>query len=247
MTTEEKVALAARVETVYPANQAAEDCKFSHYRVAWRVEHGKAILVAYRIFRKGNEFGKPAGLIGRGEFGFEIMIALAYQVYVVGLSIDKACQMLNFFEQLKLRKSQADALLNQLARAWESEFETLCTLLANSAVVHSDETNWSIKSVWAFLNDQLTVMFYGVHKNAATLKQIIDKRHFDGTMVTDNASVYQGFSRSQKCWAHLLRKAIKLTLEDPASKDYRKLTDALLAIYRDAKKSASDGRLQVTA
>jgi len=170
------------------------------------------------------------------------MIALAYQVYVVGLSIDKACQLLNFFEQLRLRKSQADALLNQLARAWESEFETLCELLANSAVVHCDETSWSINSVWAFLNEHLTVMFYGVHKDGDTLAAILDKSQFKGTLVSDNAAVYQGFTSSQKCWAHLIRKAIKLTLEDPASKAYRALTDELLSIYRDAKKLSSDGR-----
>ena len=125
-----------------------------------------------------------------------------------------------FFEQLKLRKSQADALLNQLAQQWESEFETLCDLLANSAVVHCDETSWSINSVWAFLNEKLTVMFYGVHKDAATLEQILDKSAFAGTLVSDNAAVYQGFTKSQKCWAHLIRKAIKLTLEDSDNKAY---------------------------
>jgi transposase len=36
-----------------------------------------------------------------------------------------------------------------LSRHWQHEFEGLCTLLANSLVVHSDETSWSINSVWA--------------------------------------------------------------------------------------------------
>ncbi|MEZ6130208.1 MAG: hypothetical protein R3C59_16100 [Planctomycetaceae bacterium] len=73
-------------------------------------------MPTYEIYRCGNEYGKPAGLPGRGEFGIEIMVALAYQVDVVGVSIDKACRLLNFFEQLKLRKSQADALRNALQR-----------------------------------------------------------------------------------------------------------------------------------
>lgn len=242
MTTAEKVKLAVRTEVVYPTGCSRADCRRSHDRVAWRLENGRAVLVAYKIYRYRNEFGKPVGLVGRSEFGIEIMVSLAYQVYIVGLSIDKACQLLNFFEQLKLRKSQADALLNQLARAWESEFETLCTLLANSAVVYCDETSWSIHSVWAFLNDQLTVLFYGVHKDGATLQEILDKSAFAGTLVSDNAAIYQGFTSSQKCWAHLLRKAIKLTLEDPTNQEYRTLVDELLSIYRDAKKLAADGR-----
>ena len=47
------------------------------------------------------------------------MLAIAYQVYVVGLSFDKVCLLMHFFQNLKLRKSQADALLKQLARQAE--------------------------------------------------------------------------------------------------------------------------------
>jgi len=122
------------------------------------------------------------------------------QVYTLGLSLDKACQVLGFFQGLCLKKSQANALLNQLARSWEQEFDTLCMLLANSAVVYSDETGWSINSVWAFLTDMLTVMFYGVHKDGQTLQQILDKATFAGVLVSDDAAIYRDFSKSQKCW-----------------------------------------------
>ena len=172
----------------------------------------------------------------------EILIALAYQVYTLGLSLDKACQVLGFFQGLSLTKSQANALLNQLARTWETEFDTLCMLLANSVIVYCDETGWSINSVWAFLTDTLTVMFYGVHKDGQTLQQILDKATFDGVLISDDAAIYQGFSKSQKCWAHLIRKAIKLTLQDPENIIYREFADSLLAIYRSAKRVARDQR-----
>ncbi len=240
--TAEKIARAARTEQVYPDDCNPEDCKLSHTRVAWRLEDGGAVLVAYEIYRRGNKYGQPPGLPGRGEFGMEILIALAYQVYTLGLSLDKACQVLGFFQGLSITKSQANALLNQLARSWETEFDTLCTLLANSAVVYCDETGWSINSVWAFLTDTLTVMFYGVHKDGQTLQQILDKATFDGVLISDDAAIYQGFSKSQKCWAHLLRKAIKLTLQAPENKTYREFTDSLLEIYRTAKRVTKDQR-----
>ena len=242
LSTSEKIARAARTEKVYPDDCDPQDCKFSHTRVAWRLEDGRAVLIAYEIYRRGNNYGQPPGVPGRGEFGMEILIALAYQVYTLGLSLDKACQVLGFFQGLSLKKSQANALLNQLARTWEKEFDTLCMLLANSAVVYCDETSWSINSVWAFLTDTLTVMFYGVHKDGQTLQQILDKATFDGVLVSDDAAIYQNFSKSQKCWAHLLRKAIKLTLQDPENKSYREFTDSLLAIYRRAKRIAKDQR-----
>lgn len=242
ISTADKIKQAERTEAIYPEDASRCDCTFSHTRVAWRLENGRAVLVAYDIYRYRNQFGRIEGILGRSEFGIEIVLALAYQVYCLGLSIDKACQVLSFFQQLKLKKSQADRLLNQLSRAWETEFESLCTILANSAVVYCDETSWSINSVWAFLNEHVTVAFYGVNKDAQTLAAIINKEVFQGTIVSDDAAVYQNFNEAQKCWAHLIRKAIKLTLTSPDEPVYRQLADELLAIYRDAKRISVDGR-----
>jgi transposase len=241
--TADKIKQAQRTEAIYPDGVKPDDCTLSHTRVAWRLENGRAILVAYEIYRYRNQFGRIEGVLGRSEFGIEIVLALGYQVYCLGLSIDKACKVLSFFQQLSLKKSQADRLLNQLSKAWESEFESLCTILANSAVVYCDETSWSINSVWAFLNEHVTVAFYGVHKDAQTLAAVIDKEVFKGTLVSDDAAVYQGFDEAQKCWAHLIRKAIKLTLTSPEDSRFRQLADGLLGIYRDAKRISSDGRM----
>lgn len=244
LTTAQKVAQAERTERVFPKDVPEQECRYSHTRPVWRLESGRAVLVAYEVYRgPGNRYGTVPGVLGRSEFGIEIVIAIAYQVYVVGLSFDKVCLLMNFFQNLKLRKSQADALLNQLARAWEGEFENLCTLLAHSAVVHADETSWSINSVWAFLSEQVRVLWFGVHKDAATLQQILDPATFGGIVISDDAAVYANFTHSQKCWAHLLRKAIKLTLLEPENAAYRELADGLLAIYREACRVQRDRRL----
>jgi len=227
ISTAEKITKAERTEKVYPEGIDPEQCKLSHTRVVWRFENGRSVLIAYEVYRCGNSFGQPPGVLGRSEYGIEILISLAYQVYCLGLSLDKACKVMRFFQSLQLTKSQADSLLNQLARSWEKEFDAICMLLANSAVVYSDETGWSINSVWAFLTDKITLMFYGVHKDGDTLQQILDKEVFEGIIVSDDASIYQGFSKSQKCWAHLLRKAIKLTLQAPEGETYRAFADSL--------------------
>jgi hypothetical protein len=238
----EKRNLASRTETVFPAGVEPASCRFSHTRYVWRLEQGKAVLVAYEIYRLGNQFGRIPGALGRSEYGLEIILAIAFQVYVVGLSFDKVCVLMNFFQGLKLRKSQVDALLYRLSQEWEQEFDCLCGLLAHSAVVHADETSWSIHSAWAFLSEQARLVLFGVHKDAATLKQILDPETFAGIVVSDHAAVYDNFSKTQKCWAHLLRKAIKLTLLEPENSDYRQLTDRLLEIYRAACRLQRDGR-----
>lgn len=244
LTTAEKLAMAKEHESVYPEGVEREQCRFSHRRPVWRLIDGRAVLVAYTVYRgPRDEYGQIPGTLGRSEYGLEIIVAIAFLVYQVGLSLDKVCLVLNFFQDLPLGKSQVNALLRQLGRHWEGEFDRLCTLLAHSAVVHTDETSWSINSVWAFLSEKARVLFFGVHKDAETLKQVLDVRTFSGIVISDDAAVYRHFSRSQKCWAHLLRKAIRLTLLCPDHAVYRELADELLAIYRTAVRIQGDGRL----
>ncbi len=149
---------------------------------------------------------------------------------------------------LPLAKSQADALLRQLAQHWEGEYETLCDLLAHAAVVYLDETGWKVGkdncSLWAFITDLQRVFLFGCHKDDATLDKMLPPDVFEGIGVSDDYAVYQNrFVQGQKCWAHLLRKAIKLALLYPRKKKYRRFLDRLLDIYRDAKRVAQDGRL----
>jgi len=244
VSTADKVAQAERTEAVFPTDVPSDACWLSHVRPVWRLENGRAVLVAYQIYRgPGNRYGQIPGVLGRSEYGLEIVTEIAYLVYIVGLSFDKVCDLLNFFQNLRLRKSQANTLLYQLSRDWEREFDWLCTLLANSLVVHADETGWSLNSVWAFLSEKARVLLFGVHKDAATLKKVLDPASFAGIVISDDAAVYAHFTQAQKCWAHLLRKAIKLTLQDPNNAAYRTFTDRLLEIYREACRVQRDGRL----
>src|SRR5271168_4878375 len=82
-----------------------------------------------------------------------------------------------------------------------------------------------------------------VPKDAETLQALIDPAMFVGILISDDAAVYANFTAAQKCWAHLLRKAIKLTLQAPNDPDYRTFADRLLEIYRSACRVQRDGRL----
>jgi hypothetical protein len=247
LTTADKLKLAQRTEKAFPDGVPQQDCHLSHTRPVWRLQEGRAVLVAYEIYRgPKNQYGQIPGALGRSEFGLEIIVEIAYFVYVIGLSFDKVCLTLKFLQNLPLGKTQADSLLKQLSRHWQHEFDGLCTLLANSLVVHADETSWSINSVWAFLSEKARLVFFGVHKDGDTLGQILDPLTFGGVVISDDAAVYANFSQSQKCWAHLLRKAIKLTLQEPDNQEYRQFTDRLLEIYRRACRVQRDGRLSAT-
>jgi Transposase IS66 family. len=247
--TELKFAEAERIDEIYPDNVRHADCHVVRERAVWRLEDGRAVRVGYRIFAgpDGKEPRIP-GVTPRCEHGLEILIVLAFLVYIIGISLDKACAVLRFFCQLPLAKSQADALLRQLARHWESEFDALCELIAHAAVVYMDETGWKVGdvgcSLWAFATDWQRLFIFGCRKDDATLDKILPPDVFDGVGVSDDYSVYRDrFRVAQKCWAHLLRKLIRLALLYPRRKRYQRLLDELLTLYGDAKRIAADQRL----
>ena len=242
--TAEKIRDADTTEEVLPDGVDRQDAEFHRERFAIRLIDNRAVSLVYRIFKQRgtSNVARVPGLLSRCEFGIEILVLIATLVYLFRLSIARTCLLLRFFCGLQLSASQADSLLNRLAREWEPEFEVIAELLAHQAVVRADETSWSINSVWGFLSNTLCVMVFGCRKDAFTLEQLLSKSAFQGTLCSDNAAVYEGFSQAQKCWAHLLRKAIRLTMLVPDEDRYRTLLDGLLELYRDARKVKQDRR-----
>jgi transposase len=247
--TELKFADAHHVEDIYPADVPHADCRLLRERAVWRLRDNHAVLVGYRLFgRPGGPEPAIPGLTPRCEYGIEILVVLAFLVYVIGLSLAKACAVLAFFCHLPLSRSQADALLRQLAQHWQGQFDTLCALIALAAVVYMDETGWKVGTegcaLWTFASAGQRVFLFGCHKDAATLDAVLPPDVFRGIGVSDDAAVYRDrFTQAQKCWAHLLRKAIRLALLYPRKGRYQHFLDGLLELYRDAKRAAADGRL----
>ena len=243
-----KVAQAEVFENIYPEGVDPSECRLARERAVWRILDNKARLVAYRIYMgpDGKEPRIP-GVLPYSEYGIEVSVTLAFLIYQIGISFEKACVVMGFFTQLDLDKSQADSLLNQLAKHWETDFACLCSLIAHAAVVYMDETGWKVNnqscSLWMFATETLRVFLFGCHKDQATLDAMLPPDVFEGIGVSDNAAVYSKFQQAQKCWAHLLRKAIRLALLYPNNERYQKFLDELLSIYYDAKRAAKDGRL----
>jgi hypothetical protein len=95
-----------------------------------------------------------------------------------------------------------------------------------------------------FLTQLHTVLLFGCRKDAATLDKMLPPDLFQGIGVSDDAAVYaERFRAGQKCWGHLLRKAIKLCLLYPEKTAYAEYLDALLNIFRRGQRAREDRRL----
>lgn len=161
----------------------------------------------------------------------EVILILSFLHYWIGVSQETSIRVMNFFTGLELSKSQADSLFNQLADDWEQQHDAIAELIALQMVVYIDETGWKVGTKacypWIFSTAEHVLFRCGVSRKATEATDVLRDR-FDGIGVTDNYAAYKNlFSEHQLCWAHLIRKAIKLVLQNPDETEYAEFLDQL--------------------
>ena len=232
-------------------NADRQQCIFRREQFAWRLINGRAVYVAYNIhdLPDSKELPLPTGLRNsRSEFGIEVILTLAFLHYWIGVSIDNAREIMRFFTGLELPKSQADSLLSQLAADWDEQYDTIAELIALSMIVYIDETGWKVGKrscyTWAFSTAMHVLFRCGVGRGKDEAEKVLGQ-FFTGIGVTDDYAAYKSlFSKHQLCWAHLIRKSIKLALMHPENKEYATFLDELCDIYHRAVRYQKDGRLR---
>lgn len=237
---------------IYWEKDNLDECVLHRTQFAWRIIDGKALYIGYNIYDLPNskQLPLPIGLRNsRSEYGIEIILILAFLHYFIGVSIDKARDIMQFFMGLSLSKSQADSLLSQLASDWNEQYDTIAELIALSLVVYIDETGWKVgkKScyTWVFSTAMHVLFSCGVGRSKTEAEKILGSV-FAGIGVTDDYAAYKKlFTTHQICWAHLIRKAIKLALQHPDEKQYARFLDELFCIYQEAVRCQKDGRLSI--
>jgi transposase len=230
-----------REEHIYPDGIPHHKCTEAYTRYVIHIKNGQQDIVLYHLYQEKwtNNVAQLPHVLPRGEFGLEVAVMLAFLVYLIEVSIDQSRSIMRVFTGVELSRSQADALLNQLSTLWEAEMDNIATILTVALLVHIDETGWQVgKSnsyAWIFTNLTHTLYLFGQDRSDQTLEQILS-RQFGGVVITDFYSTYENyFKHQQKCWAHVLRDAIKLTLLHPDNKEYQRFFERLHTIFRAAK------------
>ena len=249
-TNEAKRKLATLEMDVYPDGVPQDKCIRHRSQLVWRMLDGKAVYICYHIYDVPESQNLPLPPAVRNqqcEFGIEIILILAFLHYWIGVSLDNACQIMEFFTGLKLPKSQADALLNQLAKDWNEQYDTIAELIALQMIVYIDETGWRVGKTscytWVFSTAMHVLFRCGVSRKKEEATDVLGES-FEGIGVTDDYNAYKKlFSKHQLCWAHLIRKAIKLVLQNPNEPQYATFLDQLCLIYDDAKGFQRDDQL----
>lgn len=240
---QEKLQTVQFTENVYPEGIPPDECTLVSQRIVTRLKDGKKQVYLYRIYRKkwGFEQGKLPEVLGKSEYGIEVAVIFAFLVYGLKLSQDQSRMVLNFFCELQIEKSQAESLLNQLGKSWEQEFDTLADLIVLSMLLYIDETGWKIGKencyTWIFRSLNHTLLLFGEKRDESVLDRILPLGKFKGIGITDCYKIYEKrFDSAQKCWAHFLRKIIKLMLLYPEKNEYADFFEQLYGVFQEGKK-----------
>jgi transposase len=246
----EKLREVTQEEHIYPEGVPAGQCILVYRRIVTHIQEGKKEVVLYHIYRKkwGKEQGKLPHVMPKGEYGVEVGVILAFLIYTIGVSHAQAKQILSFFCDVELGDSQINTLLDQVSKLWKKDFDRLCNLMLLALVVHVDETGWKEGKkrcyTWLFKSISHTVLLYGQRRNEEVLDKILPRETFKGIGITDCYKIYENyFPKAQKCWAHFLRKIIKLMLLHPGKQHYRRFFESLYRIFSKAKELKQDSKL----
>jgi hypothetical protein len=247
---ETKPTLADLVIDIFPEDAKKSRCILRHEQFVWRLIEHKAKYVHYRIYAPADAVELPVipGVRkAQCEYGIEFLLMLAHHVYWLGLSMDKARELVRFYTDVDIPKSQVDSLLYQLSNDWKDEYENIAKRIAVASILYIDETGWKVgkKHCYTWVFGTFADVYYrcGVGRGKDVLTEVLGEK-FDGTGVSDDYAAYDSiFSKHQLCWAHFLRKAIELMLRYPENQSYKKFYLRLLLIYRRAKRYREDRRL----
>lgn len=123
-----------------------------------------------------------------------------------------------------------DQTLRQSAGQVAPVEEALLNAVAQSPLLHVDETGWQegALSLWFWVFCEVDVVIYWVGSRAKDMFVNSLPEGFTGQLMSDGYSVYRYDENRLRCWAHLLRKARGLA--EATCRLTRKVGGALLAM-----------------
>ena len=112
------------IEKIFPEGVVRSRCVLRREQFVWRLVGHEAKYVHYQIFAPPDATEEPDIPGVRNPkccYGIEFILMLAHHVYWLGLSMDKARELVRFYTDVDIPKSQVDSLLYQLSRDWNRQ------------------------------------------------------------------------------------------------------------------------------
>jgi transposase len=175
------------------------------------------------------------GHLGHARFDAGLHAAVTTLHVLARLPYRLIQAVLQWLYGLTLSVGEIRAMCHRVAEAGQPAYTALKAEIRGSPHVHIDETGWRESGqhgyLWAFVTK--TVQYFERHATRSSqVPRDVLGEDFDGTIGCDGYVGYDALLRwLQRCWAHWLRYAHRLTTKYPEAAAAHAWADALHALY----------------
>ena len=143
----------------------------------------------------------------------------------------------NFWElfHLYFSKTTFFACKGYFMKFYEASYQNLLDRIKASKILYVDETPFSLKLskgyIWVITNGKEVVSIYQPNREAGFIKEFL--KHFNGVLVTDFYSGYDGLNcDQQKCLIHLMRDMNTDLVRNPFNEEFKELSKAFTVLLK---------------
>jgi len=195
-------------------------------------------------------FPKVTDALPHAMIGIRLVVFTAWLHYLIGVSVNNIVNAV--FTTVKVTPGGLTQSWNRLASLLEPIYDDIGQKVANSAVLHSDETGWRINGLthWLWCFATKTYCYYVISKcrGSPVVKNVLG-RFFNGILICDFWGAYNKISTlaKQRCLYHLFTELVKVDKQNssPHWKAFRKKLSRLLkdAIRLSNRKNHMDSKI----
>ena len=169
-----------------------------------------------------------------------VLISVLFTGY--NLSEKNIAKIFSTIFGLKISPATISNSLKRLKDYLQDDYKKLEEEICNAKFVHRDETGWCKNGQlnWAWVASTAETVYYTIQekRNAKTAQSL--KLNKDCVEIADAFGAYNKTGKEkQKCWAHLIRLAVKpkhYFRTKKEKEDYESFTEQLLELFHQAKK-----------
>lgn len=178
--------------------------------------------------------------LGKARFGLNVMSLVTTLKERFRLPVEQIQSYLKTWYGLDVSAGGIISILDRVAKRGETGYEQLEEEIRRADVIHADETGWREAGqngyVWNFNTKEVRYFVYKRSRKKQIVTEVLGEE-FDGTLVSDFYSVYNGYGEyQQRCWAHLSRDLKDLTGLFPDKEDVLGFCQKLKELYEEGLK-----------
>lgn len=171
----------------------------------------------------------------KAVIGLRLVVFSAWLHYLVGVSVQNIARIFSVFCQFQISPGGLTLAWMNLARLLEPRYRDYAAQIAQSAVLHADETGWRLNGrthwLWCFATRTISYYLITPGRGSPVIHQVLGQ-FFRGILICDFWGAYNkiGALAKQRCFFHLFTELVKVDQHNRslAWKTFRKTLSRLL-------------------